>query len=557
MRKITLFILLLVAVTLSAKPPKTVNAARNSVASVLVFKGGELLRSGLGVFVGNEGEMLSSHSLFIDCDSAVTIDPRGVVRPVMKIFGADEMYDCIRVTVTPDKKLAPLAVATRSAAKGEQLFMVAYGAKKSGPIEPTEVIKVDTITGAHSYYTVNMPAREKYVSAPLLNANGELVALLQPVAGSDTAKCHALSASFIKNLTIKAVSYNSNRFARIGIKKALPPTESEALSCLLLQSFSSDSTAYKSMLDEFMEQFPTSHQGYLYKAEYNVMKLHNYSGAIADWEKALTLTDKKGEVWYHRANTIYANKLYADSVAGTAYSIDSAMTYATKAVEANSEPVYVQLKGNLHYTMRDYAAAFECYSALSSTNLRSADNYVLAANCKEILGDSDAAILQLDSAISTFGRVPITAMAPYVLNRGLVKYRAGRYREAVIDYNIYANLLSNKVNANFYYMREQAEYNGKMYRLALADIDMAIELAPENILFLLEKGRICYRVNMIDDAIPVLQKAIALAPDNADAYYILARCQMEKGNKVAAKQHLEKAVSLGHPNAASLLQDIK
>lgn len=556
MKSRLLLILLLLPLCLAAKAPKKVAAGRNSVVSILTFKNGELLRSGTGVFTDSNGELFSTYSLFVDCDSAVAIDNRGTVRPIVKIFGADENYDCIRAGVLPDKKLKPFAVATAPVSAGSKLYMVAYGTKKSGKIEEALIEKSDTIAGGNSYYTVNLPKREKHTSAPLLNEEGALVALLQSVSTGDTLKSHAVAAKFVKELSIKAASYNSERLARIGIKKQLPETEEEALSCLMLQSFSSDSVAFANILSDFIEQYPASYQGYLHKADYSVSRLKDFKGAIADWDKALSLADKKGEVWYHRANSLYAHKLYLDSIAGDAYSIDSAIVYIDRAIAIDRQPLYMRLKGNLHYTKRDYAAAYDCYSSLSATNLRSAEIYVLAANCKEILGDSDAAILQLDSAIATFGRVPITAMAPYVLNRGLVKYRAGRYREAVLDYNIYENLLSGNVNANFYYMRQQAEYNGKMYRLALADIELALKLEPENILFLLEKGRLCYRVNMIDDALPVLEKAVQIAPDSPDAYYLLARCQMAKGNKAAAKQNLEKAQKLGHPGAAETLKSL-
>ena len=551
-----LFILLLLPLFLGAKAPKKVAAGRGSVVSILTFKGGELLRSGTGVLTGADGELLSTYTLFVDCDSAVTIDPRGKVREVVKISGADENYDCIRAYVVPDKKLVPFAIAARPAFVDSRLYMVAYGAKKSGIIEEAAVEKADTIAGDGRYYTLALPKREKHTSAPLLNEEGELVALLQSVSAGDTLKSHAISANFVKALSMKAATYNSERFARIGIKKALPETEEEALSCLMLQSFSSDSVAYSNMLAEFIAQYPASHQGYLHKAEYAVSRLKDYKGALSGWDKALALAGKKDEVWYHKANCIYAGKLYIDSIAGEAFSIDSAIVCIDRAIEIDRQPLYLRLKGNLHYTKRDYAAAFDCYSALSGTNLCTAETYVLAANCKEILGDSDAAVLQLDSAIATFGRVPVTAMAPYVLNRGLVKYRAGRYREAVLDYNIYENLLNGRVNANFYYMRQQAEYNGKMYRLALADIDMAIGLEPENVLFLLEKGRLCYRVNMIDEALVPLEAAVRLAPDNPDAYYLLARCQMAKGNKTAAKANLEKAQKLGHPSAAETLKSL-
>lgn len=558
MRKIFLLtILAVLAAQAYAKIPKQVNKVRNSVASILVYKNGELLRSGTGVLVNAGGEMLSSHSLFVDADSAVAIDTRGVARPVTKILGADETYDCIRLSILPDKKLKPIVYSSRPATDGNILYLVAYGIKKSGTIEEAKVEKTDTISGSHHYYTLRLPLSEKNISAPLVNAEGELVALLQSIEGNDTLKSFALAANYAKSLTIRATNYNSERFSRIGIRKALPATEEEALSCLLLQSFSKDSSAYKAMLDEYVVQFPQSHQGHLYLAEYNATRTKKYDAAESGWSKALTLAGKKGDVWYHKANTIYAHKLYADSAASVTFPIDSALTYVNRAIDTDNLPIYVRLKGNILYTKRDYAGAFDCYSALTSTNLCDAEVYALAANCKELLGDPDAAVLHLDSAIATFGKVPVAAMAPYVLNRGLVKNRAGRHREAVLDYNAYAKLLGNRMNANFYYLREQAEYSGKMYRLALADIDVALAFEPDNIVFLLEKGRICYRVNMIDEALPVLEKAIGVAPENPDAYYLMARCQMLKGNNSAARQNLEKAVKYGHPAAAETLKSIK
>lgn len=557
MKKLFLLILFAAVTATYSKPPKKVAAVRSSVASVLVYKNGELLRNGLGVFINATGELYSSYSLFIDGDSAVTIDNRGVTRPVTKVLGADETYDCMRLSIVPDKKLKGVEFSSRPAANGDVLHVVSYGVKKSGAIEETWVENVDTISGSHLYYTIKLPMREKNASAPLVNENGELVALLQTVTTGNTLRNYALSAYFVKSLTIKAKDYNSSRFARIGIKKALPEDENEALSALLLQSFAANNAGYKQMLDGFKEQFPQSHNGYLYTAEYNAVKMKDYKAAYDEWRHALALTEKSDEVYYHMANTIYANKLYSDSTASNIFALDSALHYVNKALEIEKLPVYTRLKGNISYTKRDYATAFDCYSSLTSTNICDAELYVLAANCKEILGDSDAAILYQDSAIATFGRVPIAPMAPHILNRGLMKYRAGRYREAVLDYNIYANILNGRVNANFYYLREQAEYNGKMYKLALADIDVALRMEPENILFLLEKGRICYRVNLIDDAIPVLEKAVKIAPDNPDAHYLLARCQILKNNIAAAKGNLSKAAQLGHPNAAATLKEIE
>ena len=558
MKKYLLFILLAVSLSAYPKPPKAVNNVRNSVVSIIAYKNGELLRNGLGVFINNtEGEVISSHSLFIDADSAVTIDSRGIIRPINKVLGADELYDCIRLSVNTDKKLKTVEYSSQPARNGDLLYMVSYGMKKSGTIEEVTIKETDTISGSHLYYKTNLPAKHIYTSAPLVNANGELVALIQPIIDNDTSHSYAIAANYIKSLSIKASNYNSERFTRIGIKKALPSTEEEALSCLLLQSFSSDTVAYKSILNEFIKQFPQNHQGYLYSAEYNAVKLRNYDIALNCWENAFSLTEKDDEIYYHKANIIYTHKLYSDSSKNNILTLDSALSYTNKAIKINNQPIYTQLKGNILYTKRDFTAAFDCYSSLTNTNLCNAELFVLAANCKEYLGDNDAAIAYLDSAIATFGRVPIAAMAPYVMNRGLVKYRAKRYREAILDYNIYANLLNNRVNANFYYLREQAEYNGKMYRQALADIDVAIHLSPQNILFLLEKGRICYRVNMIDEALSVLETAKNIEAENPDVYYLLARCQIIKGDKTTAKENLAKAIKYGHPTAATTLKELK
>ena len=50
-----LFLCLSIGSTYAAKEPKRVAEARKSVVSLLVYKNGTLLRSGLGVFCGNNG----------------------------------------------------------------------------------------------------------------------------------------------------------------------------------------------------------------------------------------------------------------------------------------------------------------------------------------------------------------------------------------------------------------------------------------------------------------------------------------------------------------------
>ncbi|MBO7272970.1 MAG: tetratricopeptide repeat protein, partial [Bacteroidaceae bacterium] len=125
------------------------------------------------------------------------------------------------------------------------------------------------------------------------------------------------------------------------------------------------------------------------------------------------------------------------------------------------------------------------------------------------------------------------------------------------DMNSYEEIVGGMLTADFYYMREQAELNCKMYQQALNDIETAIDLAPGNVLYYLEKGMLCYRVKFTEEGIRTMQKACEIAPKAADAYYLLGRLYMQQGDKEKAKPALESAVELGHPDARAQLDDLK
>ena len=236
---------------------------------------------------------------------------------------------------------------------------------------------------------------------------------------------------------------------------------------------------------------------------------------------------------------------------------DSAIVHIAKAVEIKPEPLYIQHKAELLYAKGDYASSFECYMALSQTNMGGAVTFVAASRCQEAREEWDAAIACMDSAVNAFGEETATFAAPYIINRAMLKQRAKRYREAVVDYNAYASLREGQLNANFYYSREQAEYEAKMYKQALDDIEMALYLQPDELLYLIEKGRLCYKVKLIDEALAALVRATEISADSPDAHYMLARCYMIKGDKAAAKTSMLRAKELGHFDADARLQDIE
>lgn len=543
----------------AAKEPKGVANARKSVVSILIYNNGELLRSGTGVFAGENGELFSSYSLFEGADSAVTIDAAGTVREVKRIIAADEIYDCLKARVSRDKKIIPLPLAASAANVGDMLYLVSYGSKKSGTIEQLPLSKVDIISG-NPYYTFSFPMQERYLSAPVVNVSGELLGLMQPVAKGDTAVSYAVSSKFVASLATTSLSYGNNKYRNIDIPLALPADNKEALTVLyLLQSGlgAGNVQNYLSAIDDYNSSFPDKYEGHIMLAEYYVCSDTAFDAARMEWVQAMAKAENPDDLCYNISKTYRRAVAEVSRTADDAAAyIDSALLYADKALTYRNEPLYILQKAELHHAKGDYAVAFDNYVKLSSTNISCADIYAAAATCKDALGDYDAAIAYMDSAIATFGSLPVAGMASYIIDRGVMKHRAGRAREAVLDYNAYAELRGDRLNARFYFIREQAEYDAKMYQQALDDIEMAIYLEPDEVMFLVEKGRVCYRVKLIDEAVDALSKALALSPDNPDCNYMLARCYMIKGDKAVAKGYMQKAHELGHYDAEEKLKEL-
>ena len=554
-----LFILFATSALFAAKEPKEVAAARKSVVSILVYKDGTLLRSGIGVFAGEKGDILSSYSLFLDADSAVCIDPAGKIRPIERVVGADDIYDCIRVRAAWDKKIQPLTIADSAAATGASLYMVSYGKKKSGVIEPLTVAEVSTVSGV-SYYTFNNKMHENSLSAPVVDASGRLVALMQPASPTDSLQCYAVAASLASNLSTTSLTYNSSLFSRIGISRALPATQKEALTTLyLLQglAYSDKKEQFLTPLADYNRDYPQSYEGHLMLAEYYAIADSAFEKARDEWDTALRLAPNSDDVYYN------ISKVFVSAVARYARNDETAMAFVDcaienidKALSVKSEPLYIQHKAELLFAKGKYAEAFDCYVALSNTNMSSADVYAAASKCKEALGEIDEAIVHMDSAVATFGSLPVEAMAPYILNSAMLKHKAGRARAAVLDFNRYESLREGKLAAPFYYMREQAEYDAKMFRQALEDIERAISLAPEEPIYFIEKGRLCYRVKMVDEALAALERAATLLPESPDVHYLMGRCYMSKDDKVSAQTALLKAKEYGHPDAEARLTEL-
>ena len=163
----------------------------------------------------------------------------------------------------------------------------------------------------------------------------------------------------------------------------------------------------------------------------------------------------------------------------------------------------------------------------------------------------------MDSTMNTFSKPYLKEAAPYLWARAQARVNAGKYRDGINDMNEYEDLMKATIDDIFYYVRHQAEIKGRLYQQALNDINRAIQMNPQEILYYAEKASLEVRVGMYDQAIVTAQECIQVDPDNSDGYLFLGLAQCLKGQKAEGIANLQKARDLGDAQAEGLIEKYK
>ena len=283
----------------------------------------------------------------------------------------------------------------------------------------------------------------------------------------------------------------------------------------------------------------------------------DFAAAERDMEQALKFADPKDDAHYNYARMIYNKEIYQSAQPYAGWSLDKALQQIQAASSINPQPTYRKLEGDILFAKQQYNEAFGIYNNLLSTNLRSAELFFAAARCKEMQKDTTAMLALMDSTINMFSRPYLKEAAPYLWARAEARRNAGRYRDAVNDMNDYETLMTATVNDNFYYIRHQAEIQGRLYQQALNDINRAIQMNPNEILYYAEKASLEIRVGLYDQAIVTAKECIALDADNSDGYLFLGLGQCLNGQKEEGIKNLQKAKELGDTQAEGLIEKYK
>ena len=257
----------LMPLLVTAQPAAVKNAGK-AVFTLTTFKAdGSLLASSHGIFVGKNGEAISQLKPFEGAASAVVIDNSGKKMNVIRILGANDIYDVIKFRV--DGKTSPAPIASRQEQAGAKVWVVGY-AKGSAVPEENSIKSVEMFNTSYPYYILSQTAPEANASCPLVNGAGEALALVQPSLTS--SETHATSAQFANSLTVSGLSQNDPVLRRIGITAALPQDYQQAQIALVMAPQVLDEKKYDELINDFIEQFPNNTDGYQARAEREVEK---------------------------------------------------------------------------------------------------------------------------------------------------------------------------------------------------------------------------------------------------------------------------------------------
>lgn len=544
-----------------AQTPKWVEKAKRAVFSVVTYdKNDKMLNTGNGFFVSEDGLALSDYTLFKGAERAVVITSEGKQMPVSLILGANDMYDVIkfRVAIT-EKKVPALIVAKTAPAVGADAWMLPYSTQKSIACVTGKVKEVSKVAGEYHYYTLGMQMKDKMVSCPVMNVEGQVFGIAQKSSGIDTVTtCYAAGAAFAMAQKISALSLGDAALKKIGIRKGLPETEDQALVYLFMASSSLSGDDYEKLLDDFIRQFPANADGYLRRANYYAAKGKDdqawYDKAVADFNQALKVAQKKDDVYYNIGKLIYAYQLSKPEKTYKDWTYDTALQNVRQAIAIDPLPIYIQMEGDILFAQQDYAGALAAYEKVNASNIASPATFFSAAKTKELAkGDPKEVVALMDSCIARCPQ-PITAdFAPYLLERAQMNMNAGQPRNAMLDYDAYHTAVKGEVNDVFYYYREQAALKARQFQRALDDIVKAIEMNPTDLTYQAEHAVVNLRVGRYEEAIQILNNILKADPKYAEAYRLLGLCQIQLKKTDEACGNFKKAKELGDPNVDELI----
>ena len=500
----------------AAQTPSWAKKATQAVFTLKTFGAdGSLLASSNGFFVSDDGYAVSAFTPFKGAHRAVVIDAQGKEWPVSTIVGANDMYDVAKFQVD-GRKFTALTPAAAPAANGTTVWLLPYSAKKEPTCVRGTVSQAETFQERYSYYTLALTAGDQQFSSPVLNDQGQVLGLIQPSASSQQATSYAVSAAFAADMRATGLNMNDPALRSTAVAKALPDEPDQAVLSLFMATTTLSADQYNDYLERFIRKFPNSPDGYIYRARL-ALAANDFASADTDMKQAVKVADRKDDAHYQYAQMIYQKELYQSDQPYDGWTLDRALEESRAAYDANPLPVYRQQQAQILYAQQQYDDAFAVYDELSHGDLRSADNFYAAAQCKLQKDDKRAAVQLLDSAVNMFTRPYVKTAAPYLQARAQLSMDIRRYQQA------------------------------------LNDMQDVVALEPNDAEMWARKASYELRVNLFDQALESAAECIRLAPDYSDGYLMSGIARCAKGDTQQGLPLLHKAQELGNSQAQTFI----
>ncbi len=530
----------------TAQPSWAKNARTRIVTLFVVEQSGDTLTSP-AFFSDASGSVIAPFKPLQKAKRAWASDEKGATYEIKRIAGFNSTYNVARLVADVSKKKpSPLTLRKARLAEGATVYLMPSA-------EADRIVKVENANG-HGYYTLSATADPAVGGNPLMNEDGEVVAVIQTPVQAPRAPFYALDINFALELAMTAMDVNNSDLLQCSIMKQLPAEESQAKSFMYLcQGDTPTKVAYA---DDFIAAYPQSPSGYVQKAEC-LAGAGDFAGATKAYEQGLRAkVSESHEILYSRASVAYQLAVGGQPLP-SGWSLDNALSDIREASSLNALPVYTLCEARILYALKDYEGAADKFAELTQTNMRTPDLYIYIAQCRENLGASPEETLALnDSAVACFTKPYTVEAANYLWLRASTLKSLKRYREAIADLDDYEHLLAGNLTDNFYYEREQLETQVRMYAQAINDIQKAISLNADEPVYHAEQAVLLYRVGNLDEAVAACRKALQLDADFPDAHRILGVCLRDKGQTDEAKQELRKAIELGDELAQGVLDQM-
>lgn len=529
--------------------PAPVKKAAASVFSITTFNAdGSIHDTSYGAFVNGQGEGIALWHLFKGAQRAVVTDANGQQHEVDAMLGASDLYDLCTFRVKGARSASLAMPATDAPAP--QVYLVGYDVKKPSftSLKPLRTEKFNTTLNYYVFNDVDISGT--MLGCPVVNEQGQLLGIMQrPETGG---QAFSADARLTKSFSLSGLSLNDPILRATGIRSALPSDESQATVTLMLAGQQGDSVRYDAYIDEFLQRFPASVEGYSSRAT-RLINQGQLSQADGVLQQSVKMATKKDEAYSNYAKTVYEATIYRVDTTFTKWNLDRALQLAGEAYKANPLPVYQHQQAQILYAQGKTEEALQLFTDLQQTDLgKNGEVYYEAAQCKQRLGKPREEVMALlDQAVNVQKG---SAAAPYVLARGRAYDAAGDYRKAFQDYLAYDTLVNNNGTADFYYTKFQCEMKIHQYQLALNDIAHAIVLTRTEPLYYAEMAALQLRVNELERAIQTCDMGMQVDDSNPNFYIIKGIALCESKKKADGLACLQKAKELGDDRADGLLK---